>query len=211
MPYSCSASQFPLQQGIWVCGQGDRGGKLLWWSSLALPAFWLCSFGLVSGSSMVLQCWEVNKKTVNLFLWLLWCVDFSPSGFSLTFAHIAAINSKLTVPFHTSLGDPLTEIHHTAKSWHIVSQMLSYSGAYNIQERARVNWKKLNFRLYGWDLAKMIQRKENYESTSTQSPKWWWPHSRLHSVPTGSFTHRKDISVYHILPHLSFLHTFPQD
>ena len=51
----------------------------------------------------------------------------------------------------------------------------------------------------------MIQRKENYEGTSTQSPKWWWPHSRLHSVPTGSFTHRKDISVYHILPHLSFL------
>ena len=36
----------------------------------------------------------------------------------------------------------------------------------------------------------MIQRNENYEGASTQSPKWWWPHSRLHSAPTGSFTQK---------------------
>ena len=51
--------------------------------------------------------------------------------------------------------------------------------------------------------------KENYEGTSTQSPKWGWGRG-LTLLPV-LFTHRKDRSVHHILPHLSFLDTFLQD
>ena len=62
------------------------------------------------------------------FFWVLQYADRSPGRFSLTFAHIAAINTKLSIPFSTSLGGPLTEIHHTAKSWQVANQTLSYPG-----------------------------------------------------------------------------------
>lgn len=67
-----------------------------------------------------------EQESGEPFFWFLQCADCCPSRFSLTFAHIAAINTKLSIPFSTSLGGPLTEIHHTAKSWQVASQTLSY-------------------------------------------------------------------------------------
>lgn len=125
--------------GVMGTGLGASFGGRFGYSSL-LAVFLDC---LVSGCFMVFQCWNPNKKTVNH------CSGFCkvplayPSRFSLTLAHIAATNTKLSVSLTLSLGGPHREMHHTAKSWHTTSQTPSYPGAYNTQERF---WK-IKFRV----------------------------------------------------------------
>lgn len=171
----CTAPQIPRQQGIWIWGKGAGIGASFggWFGSSSLLAVFLDC--LVSGCFMVFQCWNLNKKTVN------YCFGFSnvqfayPSRFSLTFTHIAAMNTKLSVSLTISLGGPHTEIHHTAKTWHATSQTLSYPGTYNTQERVlknKVSGRAFKISLW-WLSPSQSSKRKSVRGFHPQS-QWGW-------------------------------------
>lgn len=168
---------------------------------------------LVSGCSVIFQCWNLSEKTEQFFQ-LLQCAECSPSRLSLTLVHFAAINMKLSVPFNTSLGGPLTKVRITAKSCHAINQTLSYPGTYSTQESVRVNWKN---KISSCAFKRSLLWLRPSQSSTRKSIREFLQHSqmgvgiRLHSAPSDIVTHRKDTDLFIIFSHLSLFAIFLQD